>query len=479
MASWSDPLASSRRIPKGNDGVPVTMRRRVALSLALAACFLLSPPLAVAQPAPLYAGYWHTDGTQILDAAGETVHLAGVNWYGMDDSHWVPAGLDAQRYTTIMDEVKLLGYNTIRLLISNELVERNPVVRDGVSANPQFRGEHALQVLDAIIAYAGQIGLKIVLDDHHSAAPPPMKVNNSYEPLWYTRDYPESSWIRDWQMLATRYLNDDAVIGFDLRNEPHTGGSGPWNIHAYLHQGATWGPYHGMDHPATDWRLAAERAGNAVLAINPHLLIFVEGVQMYPDAATPNGVDVSWWGGLLTPIKKYPVVLNVPHQLVYEVHQYGPHKQQMPWFKDLSYQAQLRVWHAQWTFILDNPGSSYAAPVWLGEFGTCTDDPGCVQGKAAPQARWLRDILHFLKDHPQVAWSFFALNGTNSNNCATSNGLLNASWNGLASLPLQRDLMAAQPSPPATSILTSAPLLPGTATTWEPRSAASPLCQLA
>ncbi len=28
-----------------------------------------------------------------------------------------------------------------------------------------------------------------------------------------------------------------------------------------------------------DWHLAAQRAGNAVLAVNPHLLIFVEGID--------------------------------------------------------------------------------------------------------------------------------------------------------------------------------------------------------
>jgi endoglucanase len=454
-----------------------TVPTRVAFSAALALCLLIPQLPAAAQQDQISPGYWHTDGTEIVDAQGEMVRMAGVNWYGMDDSHWVPAGLDAQPYTTVMDEVKLLGYNTIRLLFSNELVERNPVVRSGVKANPQFRGEHALQVMDAIVAYAQQIGLKILLDDDHSAAPRPMKVNNSYEPLWYTSQYPESAWIQDWQTLATRYLNDDAVIGFDLRNEPHTGGSGPWNVNAYLHQGATWGPYHGVDNQATDWRLAAERAGNAVLAINPRLLIYVEGVEMYPDTAAKNGVDVSWWGGLLTPVKKYPVVLSVPNQLVYEVHQYGPRKQEMPWYKDLSYQAQLRAWHAQWSFVLDNPGASYAAPVWLGEFGTCTDDPGCVQGKA-PQARWLGDILEFLSKNPSVAWSFFALNGTNSNNCAVTNGLLNSTWNGLASLPLQRALMSAQPAPPPMSLLAGAALPPGTGTSWKPRSASSPLCQL-
>src|SRR5258708_9682576 len=62
-------------------------------------------------------------------------------------------------------------------------------------------------------------------------------------------------------MLAGRYRGNDAVVGADLSNEP---------------QGAaTWGD----DNPATDWRLAAERAGNAILDVNPDWLIIVEGIQ--------------------------------------------------------------------------------------------------------------------------------------------------------------------------------------------------------
>ncbi|MEH3089991.1 MAG: cellulase family glycosylhydrolase [Microbacterium arborescens] len=55
-------------------------------------------------------------------------------------------------------------------------------------------------------------------------------------------------------MLAARYKNEPAVIGVDLHNEPH--GSACWNC----------------GDAARDWRAAATRAGNAVLAVNPRLL---------------------------------------------------------------------------------------------------------------------------------------------------------------------------------------------------------------
>jgi endoglucanase len=141
---------------------------------------------------PVGAGFWHTDGTRIVDTNGQTVRIAGVTWYGMESSYWVPAGLDYQKYTSIMDLVKQLGYNTIRLPFSNELVETNPVVTERIAANPQFNGVHALVVMDAIVDYAHKIGLKIILDDHRSIAARPKRVNFLDEPLWYAPGYPES-----------------------------------------------------------------------------------------------------------------------------------------------------------------------------------------------------------------------------------------------------------------------------------------------
>lgn len=390
-------------------------------------------------------GYWHTSGTEIVDSQGQMVRIAGVTWYGMETSYWVPAGLDYQAYTAIMQTVRSLGYNTIRLPISNEMVESNPIVTTHVNANPQFKGLHALQVLDAIVRYAQQIGLKIILDDHLSHAERPKTVNYLEEPLWYAPGYPESAWIHDWVTLARRYKGNSAVIGFDLRNEPHSIGPGAWNLDAYLHRGATWGPYHGVDNPKTDWRLAAERAGNAVLAVNPHLLILVEGVMLYPDPSQPGGVDNGWWGWNFSMVKTYPVTLDVPHQLVYSPHDWGPWKWEMPWFHTMTYASLEAVWHARWSYLLDHPTAPYAAPVLLGEFGTCTNNPQCLNDvRPGNQAQWFHLLLQFLKDHPQVGWDFYALNGTNANDHAANNGLLSPQWNNVANEDLQNDLASIQ-----------------------------------
>jgi endoglucanase len=447
--------------------------------LLLAPILTASPHVSAAPERQAVAGFWHTSGTHILDAHNLPVRMSGVTWYGMETTRWVPAGLDFQPYTTIMDLVKLLGYVTIRLPFSNELVERNPVVQSGVAANPELRGKRALDVMDLIAGYAEQIGLKILLDDQRSRAARPMEINTPNEPLWHSPGYSTASWIQDWQTLARRYQSNDAVIGFDLRNEPHAWGSGPWNLAAYLHRSATWGPYGGVEHAATDWRLAAQRAGNAVLAINPHLLIVVEGLQLYPDSSQPGGVASSWWAGLLTPVRSYPLELSVPHQLVYSIHEYGPRKYPMPWFRGMAQGSLQRAWEKQWAFLLDDPAVGYAAPVLLGEFGTCNAGPQCVKG-ATPddQGTWFTLLVRFLQQHQEVAWSFFALDGTNANNCRTDNSLLNVRWDMVSAPALQARLRSIQDVPGVLPTSTSTPLIPGATITRAPRSPSSPLCQL-
>jgi endoglucanase len=88
--------------------------------------------------------------------------------------------------------------------------------------------------------------------------------------LWYTRDYPESAWIADWKTIAERDRDTRNVVAAELRNEVRPDPSlapGPTT--------ATWG----AGNPLTDWRAAAERGGNAVLAANPDLLVIVGGTE--------------------------------------------------------------------------------------------------------------------------------------------------------------------------------------------------------
>ena len=96
------------------------------------------------------AGYWHTSGNQIVDSQGNVVRLAGVNWYGFETSDFLVHGLWAQDYKTVLNNIKALGYNVIRMPFSNQMVESNPVPTNftsnanGVAANTALVGQTAI-----------------------------------------------------------------------------------------------------------------------------------------------------------------------------------------------------------------------------------------------------------------------------------------------------------------------------------------------
>ena len=84
------------------------------------------------------AGYWHTSGNQIIDSDGNPVRIAGINWYGFETPDEIAHGLWVQDYRTIIDDIKNLGYNTIRIPFSNQMVE-TPIVPQNLAIQQQHR----------------------------------------------------------------------------------------------------------------------------------------------------------------------------------------------------------------------------------------------------------------------------------------------------------------------------------------------------
>lgn len=345
------------------------------------------------------AGYWHTSGSQILDAAGNPVRIAGINWYGFETPDAVAHGLWSADYKAVIDGMRKLGYNTLRIPFSNQMVETNPVPSNlgyygnGGPINLDLKGLTSLQILDRIVAYAGQDGLKIILDDHRSEAGNSAEQNG----LWYTSAYPNSAWLADWDTMAKRYAGNPTVIGFDLRNEPHTPG-----YTAYA-AGATWG----SGDAGTDWRLAAQAAGNKVIADDPGALVFVEGISNYPDATVSGGYSTDWWGGNLDGAAGYPVTLSSAGHVVYSAHDYGPHEFAQTWFNATTTPASLgAVWDKHWGYL----AKQGIAPVWVGEFGTPNAATDAADSTAGSQGQWFSSLVSYIKAN-NLSWTYWALNG--------------------------------------------------------------------
>jgi len=375
----------------------------VGAAAALAAATLAATAASAAVPAPgattTGAGYWHTSGSRILDAAGNPVRIAGINWYGFETSDEVAHGLWSADYHAVVDDIKNLGYNTIRIPFSNQMVE-NPVVPNNIGyygstgpINTDIKGLTSMQILQKIVGYAGQDGLKVILDDHRSEAGNSAEQNG----LWYTSTYTNQDWIDDWTTVATAFANNPTVIGFDLRNEPHT----PTGV-AYA-QGATWG----SGDPSTDVRLAYEAAGNAILKVDPQALIFCEGIGEFPDSSTAGGYDSTWWGGDLQGVTQYPVTLGSPGHVVYSAHDYGPAEFQQTWFNSSTTGASLdAVWNKFWGYI----PQQNIAPLWVGEFGTGNAAADVSDSTAGSQGQWFSSLLAYIKSN-DLSWTYWALNG--------------------------------------------------------------------
>lgn len=328
-------------------------------------------------------GYWHTNGAQILDSNNQRVRIAGINWFGMETSNYAPHGLWARNYKDMLNQIQSLGYNTLRLPYSNQLFDAGSTP-GGIdfNLNPDLQGLTGLQIMDKIIGYASQLGLRIILDRHRPDS-------GGQSALWYTSAYPESRWISDWTMLAQRYANNPMVIGADLHNEPHSP--------------ACWG----CGDTSTDWRLAAQRAGNAILAVNPNWLIFVEGIDTY------NG-DGYWWGGNLEGAAQFPVQLNVANRLVYSAHDYPASVFNQSWFSAPNYPNNLPgVWDTHWGYLI----KQNIAPVWLGEFGT--------RLQTTSDQQWLSTLTSYLGTGATgISWTFWCWNP----NSGDTGGILNDDW---------------------------------------------------
>jgi endoglucanase len=331
---------------------------------------------------PRACGPLHTQGTQIKNAAGQTVVLTGVNWSGFETLSFAPHGLDVRNYQNMLDQMVHLGFNTLRLPYSNQLFDPTSLPTGiNYTLNPDLRGLQGLALIDKIIAGAQKAGLCVILDQHR-----PDAYDQSI--LWYTPQMPQSRWIHEWVMLAQHYKNNPTVIGADLHNEPE--------------QTATWGD----GNPATDWRLAAEQAGNAVLAVNPHWLVIVEGIAIYKG-------DRYWWGGNLEGAKQYPVQLSVAHQLVYSAHDYGPEVYDMNWFQIPAFPKNMPgIWRKHWAYLQQDG----IAPVILGEFGDTSVGMD-------PDGLWQRAMAAYIAQNgfSYIYWSW-------SPNTQDNSGLLENDW---------------------------------------------------
>ncbi|WP_346292996.1 glycoside hydrolase family 5 protein [Sphaerothrix gracilis] len=361
------------------------------LGIMAALCLSLSrvlPSAIAADTSSLPTMPLSTRGAQIIDAAGKPVLLQGVNWFGLETETHAPHGLWARDYKDMLAQIKGLGYNFVRVPFSLAAL-RSPTVSGidfSIGSNAELADKTPLEILDAIVAEAEKQQLLILLDSH--------QLNEQLIPeLWYDDEYSEADWIEAWTMLAERYRSQKNILGADLKNEPH--GEASW----------------GTGDRETDWRLAAERAGNAILAVNPDWLILVQGVENnVPD----QQLAIHWQGGNLEGAAAYPVRLSLPNKLVYSPHEYGTGVFDQPWFSEPEFPQNLRD---RWEIGFHYLATENIAPILIGEFGGRQVDCQSTEGI------WQRELVDYIAEN-NLSYAYWSWNP----NSADTGGLLLDDW---------------------------------------------------
>ena len=232
------------------------MRRTLILLLA-ALLVAAATPHAMAREVRSLPSL-RVEGGRIVDAAGRTVLLRGVNVNQLGDyfqgSPTTPATMPFSRDD--VDRIAALGLNSIRLLVHWSLLEPEPGFRD-----PAY-----LARIAEAVGWARDAGLYVVLDMHQDAwgkyintardesCQAPLSHNigwdgapewatltdglprcrlslreasaaaaQAWESFWVDRDAIQTHLVETWAWLAGAFKDDPTVAGYDLLNEPNPG----------------------------------------------------------------------------------------------------------------------------------------------------------------------------------------------------------------------------------------------------------------
>lgn len=385
----------------------------------------------------------HAVGSRLYDKDGNEVWLTGANWFGFNCSERCPHYLYAGDCDDMLRECAERGINIIRFPVSTELLyewmnglagevsaggmqasclpptdtvgEDGTVTKRGTYAciNADFVLEDGKTrvntdvAFDIILDKCKKYGIKCFVDVH---SPHADNSGHNYN-LWYNKEMTDHDvvvttdlWIETLTWLAEKYKNNDTLLGYDLKNEPH--GKGQEGDAAAKWDGSF---------DENNWAYAATKCAESILAVNPNALIFVEGVEQslsgamagdywgIADRRDNSPYIGAWWGGNFRGARDNPIVPKQgTSQIVYSPHDYGPSVYAQTWFaKDFTEQTLLDdYWYDTWAYI----NAEDIAPELIGEWG------GHMDG--AENQKWMELLRDYMIKH-HINHTFWCLN-TNS-----------------------------------------------------------------
>ena len=314
-----------------------------------------------------------TDGDKIVDQNGTEVWLTGVSWFGYNTGSNLFDGVWGCNLRSSLESIADHGFNLLRVPMSAELILQwkngeYPEANYNHAYNSELESMNSLEIWEYVLDICEYKGIKVMIDIHSCKT----DSMGHMMPMWYTSDFTEDQYIEALEWLAKRYANNDTIVAYDIKNEPH--GKASETDHAIWND----------SDDQNNWKRAAERAGNVILDANPHALIVIEGIQIYPIDILKNNYTSTddgdyydaWWGGNLRAVADYPIDFGSEarnKQVVYSPHDYGPSVYAQPWFEGgFTYQSLMDdYWYDSWLYIDDTK----TAPLLIGEWGGFMTDP--------------------------------------------------------------------------------------------------------
>jgi endoglycosylceramidase len=257
-------------------------------SISFPAIFFLSALIAGVLPAPALAlPLIRPEGGRLIDEAGREIILRGVNAGGRSKTPpfypFDPEPDFDTALTRYADGITYLGFNVVRLLVIYEAAEPGRGQYDEVY----------LKKYDAMVRAFANRGIYVIVDSHQDLFNrrfcgdgfPDWVIREKYRDrptradcrIWnvhyftpwvldsFNRLYENQDGVRDsyaafFKMLAERYKDEPAVIGFEPMNEPMPGS------HGYAHYNKWYAELFAL----------YEAVGDAVHAADPRYLIFAD-----------------------------------------------------------------------------------------------------------------------------------------------------------------------------------------------------------
>lgn len=307
---------------------------------------------------------FRVDPTGRITKNGTVFPVRCGSWFGLEGRHEPsndptnPSGAPMEQYIgntfwangnagtgrTIqqtMTEITGMGINVVRLPVVPQTLSTNDPQGTGsvLKNHPSVRVANSRLALEQFIVAADQNNIEIMLDVHScsnyigwragrlDARPPWVDADrDNYDfkrenyscaasgnpsTVTTTHPYNQTMWLNNLRTLAGlgQQLGVDNIIGIDIFNEPH-------------------------DYTWQEWKTLSEAAYQAINAVNPNTLVFVQGVGTSagnqdgsPSTTTPvphgNAASNPNWGENL--FEAGANLPNIPRErLVFSPHTYGP-----------------------------------------------------------------------------------------------------------------------------------------------------------